>query len=139
LTTNYLLSLLYNVWSRGTKAVALTADAQTQTLATMPFRVTRQILHDNKITLDIPPIKLLKGQVSVPLDSRDFKENKKNWDWTRLTNNDSSNNCPPHGNLKRFSPTLLALAIAAPPIATPKQWQEPNPPANDQHIRLYDY
>jgi hypothetical protein len=36
LTTNYFLSLLYNVWSRGTKTVSLTADAQTQTLAAIP-------------------------------------------------------------------------------------------------------
>jgi hypothetical protein len=45
---------------------------------------------------------------------------------TRLTNNDSSNNPPPHGNLKRFSSTLLALAIATHATATPKPWQEPN-------------
>lgn len=46
-------------------------------LATMPFRVTRQILRDNKITLDTPPIKLLHGQVSVPLETGTLKENKK--------------------------------------------------------------
>lgn len=43
----------------------------------MPFRVTRQILRDNKITLDIPPIKLLHGQVSVPLETGTLKENNK--------------------------------------------------------------
>jgi hypothetical protein len=37
------------------------ARTQILTLATMPFRVTRQILHDNKISFDIPPIKLLHG------------------------------------------------------------------------------
>jgi len=31
--------------------------------------------------------------------------------------------------VERFSPTLLAHAIAAQTHATPKLWQEPNPPA----------
>jgi hypothetical protein len=96
----------------------------------MPFRVTRQILHDNKITFDNPTYQVSpRGQASVPLDNGDFNENKKNRDWTRLTNQDWFKQPPPHGNLKRFSPTPLALAIATHATATPKQWQEPNPPS----------
>jgi hypothetical protein len=42
-------------------------------------------------------------------------------------NKDSSNNSPPHGNLKRFSPTLLALAIAAPPTRDTKAMARAKP------------
>jgi len=43
---------------------------------------------------------------------------------------------PPHrtATLGRFSPTLLAHAIAPHPTATPKQWQEPNHPDRWQNI-----
>jgi hypothetical protein len=86
----------------------------------MPFRVTRQILHDNKTTFDIPPNKYLHwDNLMYPKTTGTLKENKQNWDWTRLTNNDSSKHFPPHGNLKKFPPTLLALAIAAHATATP--------------------
>jgi hypothetical protein len=41
---------------------------------------------------------------------------------------------PRTGNLGRFSPTLLAHAIAAHTTATPKQWQEPNPRSTPNEV-----
>jgi hypothetical protein len=50
-------------------------------------------------------------------------------DLDSVNNKDSSYESPPHGNREKFSPTLLALAIAPHPTAPPKQRQEPNHPA----------
>jgi len=41
--------------------------------------------------------------------------------------------------MRNSRPRFWHLPLPRKPIATPKQWQEPNPPANDQHIRLCDY
>jgi hypothetical protein len=47
-------------------------------LATMPFRVTRQILHDNKTTIDNLTYQVSpRGQQIASLDNGDFKKKQK--------------------------------------------------------------
>jgi len=68
----------FNVWFRGQDAASKArATAEAQTLATMPFRVTRQILRENKITFDIPTYQAsLRGQLVVSLDNVGLEKRK---------------------------------------------------------------
>jgi hypothetical protein len=57
--------------------------------------------------------------------------NKKIKLWARLGIKLRTKSAHRTATVERFSPTLLAHAIAAQTRATPKQWQEPIPPVLD--------